>query len=408
MATYTQRGDKLVSNITVPPFDRGGQGSGVAISTDGEVVVVGSGGAGGFDDYLDGEVIIWVKEGEDWVETQRISSPVPGAQFGDSVAVSADGATIAIGGHSADDEGAVWVYLLDTGTWNLQEKLTQGAVALGAEVDLSADGDTLVAGGPGASDDAGAAYVYQRTGTDWDLQATLVGDPAISQDPEDHAGTRQGSAVAISGDGLTIAVAGTGSPVSNQIGYLWIWAFDGVDWAEQYSRDRLFASRGMGFSYDGNLMLEAWLDSGATSGVAVYERVVDSWSEITSLDVGFRPERVSVSADGLVAAVGYPTEDDQSGVLRIFQQGEGPGDWSNSGPLTPSDWTGPTEPDNKIRVGDAVDVSPDGQFIAVGAPWDDLVNPPSTLAGVGAAWVWASGDVTGLVTVAASIKVPRT
>ena len=98
------------------------------------------------------------------------------AWFGQSVALSADGATALVGGYvDHSDTGAAWVFAR-TGsgagaTWAQQgAKLTggeeeSGEGEFGWSVALSGEGDTALIGGRKDDEDAGAAWVFARSGS---------------------------------------------------------------------------------------------------------------------------------------------------------------------------------------------------------------------------------------------------
>jgi hypothetical protein len=132
----------------------------------------------------------------------------PEVDQANSVAVSADGNTVILGG-SADNSqlGAAWVFTRSNGVWTQQGDKLIGSGAVGTEVfqgaavALSADGNTAMLGGPGDSAGAGAAWVFTRNNGVWTQQGTkLAGSGAIGQ-----AG--QGLSVALSSDGNTAIIA---------------------------------------------------------------------------------------------------------------------------------------------------------------------------------------------------------
>src|SRR5947207_1942215 len=87
-----------------------------------------------------------------------------------SVAISADGNTIAAGAPSDNyPAGAVWIYALNNGVWTQQGgKLTGvgtvGESFFGWSVALSADGNILASGGQGDSAGIGGVWFFGRTG----------------------------------------------------------------------------------------------------------------------------------------------------------------------------------------------------------------------------------------------------
>jgi hypothetical protein len=87
-----------------------------------------------------------------------------------SVSLSADGNTAIVGGYSDNSNtGAAWVYTRSKGVWSQQgSKLVGtgavGPAAQGQSVALSADGNTAIVGGSGDNSNVGAAWVYTRSG----------------------------------------------------------------------------------------------------------------------------------------------------------------------------------------------------------------------------------------------------
>jgi hypothetical protein len=114
----------------------------------------------------------------------------------------------------------VYIYVRSRGGWSQQAYLkasnTRGFDEFGISVALSRDGNTLVVGafgeqgvgvGVNASQtyhpdysDAGAAYVFNRSGTAWSQRSYVK---ATNTEPFDEFGVR----VALSGDSRTVAVA---------------------------------------------------------------------------------------------------------------------------------------------------------------------------------------------------------
>ncbi|MCH9659465.1 MAG: FG-GAP repeat protein [Bacteroidetes bacterium] len=165
--------------------------------------------------------------------------------FGQSVALSADGNYLAIGtffedsvsggingnqsNNSATNSGAVYLFVKSGTTWIQQAYIKpffpNVSDHFGEVVALSEDGSRLVVGAPledGGSigvngnqfdnsvQNAGAAFVYRRTGVNWIQEAYLK---SFAVDIDDVFG----NAVAISNDGSVIAV-GARQEDSNAIG----------------------------------------------------------------------------------------------------------------------------------------------------------------------------------------------
>ncbi|HVN76896.1 MAG TPA: hypothetical protein VMT19_11300 [Thermoanaerobaculaceae bacterium] len=157
---WSQWGSKLVGSDAVGAAAQGGS---VAISSDGATLVFGgsqdaddTGAAWVFARNLLG---IWVQQGAKLVGTGARASAVQGC----STAVSGDGKTVVVGGFGDYPAGAAWVFARSGGAWTQQGDKLVGTGAAGDSrqgwsVALSADGATLLVGG--AADNAGAGAVW--------------------------------------------------------------------------------------------------------------------------------------------------------------------------------------------------------------------------------------------------------
>ena len=229
-------------------------GFAVALSTDGNTLVVGApgeasanGGNPADNTALSaGAVYVYTRSGTTWTQQAYIkaSNPDAGDQFGTSVALSSDGSTLAVGAIGEDssaigidgsqtdsaattDAGAVYVYTRGAGTWPQQAYVkasnTGAADLFGASVSLSGDGNILVVGAIGESSaatgiggnqtdntapDAGAVYGYTRIGTTWTQRVYVK---ASNTGAGDHFGT---SVALNSDDGTTLVVGATGEDSS--------------------------------------------------------------------------------------------------------------------------------------------------------------------------------------------------
>ena len=161
----------------------------------------------------------------------KASNTGAGDSFGFSVAISADGSTIAVGAMGEDSSsigvdgdqsndaamgsGALYVFVNDGNTWTQQAYLkasnTDASDQLGFSIALSADGNTLAAAATledsaTAADPAdnslsasGAVYVFVRTGSSWAQEGYVK---ALTPGSGDVFGQR----VALSADGNTLVV----------------------------------------------------------------------------------------------------------------------------------------------------------------------------------------------------------
>ena len=140
-------------------------------------------------------------------------------QFGRSIAMSADGNTLAVGAFNegggalgingdptapgAPQSGAVYVFVRHDGAWAEEAYIkapAAGSVWFGYNVALSADGSTLaVTQIQDADTSFGSAFVFTRTDATWTQQAHFNADNAT-------AGDAFGWSLGISSDGNTLAV----------------------------------------------------------------------------------------------------------------------------------------------------------------------------------------------------------
>lgn len=187
-------------------------GGAVVVSADGSTLAVGSLRSNGDQ----GAVTVFARSGGKWVQ-QDILADENGTKkdwFGYSMAISKDGNTLVIGAVYADvsgnaDQGNVHVYARSGGAWKLQKTLTgEGGAAgdvFGVSVAISDDGNTVAVGAAGddvgSVVDKGSASVFVRKGAEWSAQQVLVDDNGAAK-------ANFGSSVSLSSDGNTLAVGG--------------------------------------------------------------------------------------------------------------------------------------------------------------------------------------------------------
>ena len=192
---------------------------GSSVAADGDIVVVGRPG----DDNVTtdagaAEVFRW--DGQVWLSqgVLRDDTPVPGEEFGKSVAVSHE--VVVVG---APGDSSVFIFAWDGLVWSMIQEINQAADPhFGQSVDL--DTDVLVIGG------FTLAYAYRGyAGVWWGLEQMLLpgdstggfgsavsvsGDVAIVGAPQDEdGGTQAGAAYTSSGTPLRVA-GGTKRPSS--------------------------------------------------------------------------------------------------------------------------------------------------------------------------------------------------
>jgi hypothetical protein len=156
----------------IPPDGLAGDfyGWSVALDTNGNTALVGADGASSSQ----GAVYAWRRSGVTWSNEDKFTAS-DGAGFGSGVAISADGNLALVGAEGSKvggniQQGAAYIFVHDAGEWSFDQKLTalDGATEdlFGAEVALSAGGNTAVISAPvddiGTGTDQGSAYVFDN------------------------------------------------------------------------------------------------------------------------------------------------------------------------------------------------------------------------------------------------------
>lgn len=368
-----------------------------------------------------------------------------GDAFGISVAVAADGDTLAVGAYledsrfvgveldnSAADSGAVYVFVRGEGGWTraayLKAPNVDGGDRFGRAVALSADGRTLAVGAPredsaavgvdgeiedDSEQDAGGAYVYVRSGDAWSHQAYLK---AASIHKHDWFG----GSVALSADGNTLAI---GARLEKSAGAVHVFGRTNGIWSAQAHLEASNAEdadagefgdcfggdpdrgRAVALSADGNTLAvgapgedsaaneidgEQSDDSAEDAGaVYVFTRAGGEWSQqayikAANAQAGDRfGTSVALSADGHTLAVGAPGQA-HTGAVYMFSRASG--GWAREGHLKV------IPADEGDQFGTSVALSADGQVLAIGAPGEDGAS-----RGIGGAQADNSAPQSGAV-----------
>jgi hypothetical protein len=174
---------------------------------------------------------VWIQQGSKLVGTGYVVGT--DINQGNSVSLSADGNTLAVGGYGDNNFiGATWVFTRSAGVWTQQgSKLvgtgyTGSRPTQGVSVSLSADGNTLVVGGTGDNTVVGATWVFTRSAGVWTQQGSkLVGTGYVGNY------TFQGGSVSLSTDGNTVAIGGPSD--NTNIGATWVFTRSVGVWTQQ-------------------------------------------------------------------------------------------------------------------------------------------------------------------------------
>jgi hypothetical protein len=401
-AAHPDTGDHFACGGSLP----GHIGNAVAISGDGNTVVVGAphessaarGINGNADDnslYASGAAYVFVRRGDAWTQQAYVKASNAGQSdlFGMSVAVSADGNTMAV--------SAPW----------------ERSAATGVNGDQNDD----------SLPQAGAVYVFTRSGDSWSQQAYLKASNTGRRAPEGEQlgdGDQFGFSLAVSGDGNTIAVGATtedsaatgingdqASDTAQSAGAVYLFARTGNSWTQQAYVKGSNTEAGdlfgydVSLSHDGNVLAAAGYDEdgpgrgvnvdqgngGNGSGaIYVFNRTGTEWRQEAYLK-GSRSEgndalgfSVAISSDGstIVAGAG----DESCLVGGINPQGcdkDKPADasggsagaayvWGRSGDTWMEQaFIKASNPDLQDWFAVNLAVSADGNTVLVGAPMED-------------------------------------
>lgn len=337
---------------------------------------VGVGGDGGNNSaFGSGAVYVYTRSGSQWEFQAYVKASNTNAddEFGTDLSLSADGNTLVVGAPGEDSDaigvngnqlsnaapgsGAVYVFQRSGSTWSqthyVKASNTQGDARFGGAVAVSGDGNWFVVGAPGESGDAtgvnsvpanynasssGAAYAWQRTANGWILRAYLKANQATSFDffGTSVAISHDGSRVAVGAEGEDGSAAGVGGTVNDLLatsGAAFLYARTGNVWSlEAYVKA---SNPGAGDRFGSALALSG---DGATLAVGAYAE--------SSQAVGINGDEAdnSMAGSGAVYLL-----DVQAGV------------WAQRAYVKASN----PRPNSNFGLG--VDLSHDGQLLAVGA-----------------------------------------
>ena len=207
-------------------------GESVALSADGRIAIVG----GPTDHFGTGGAWVFVRSGATWTQEGKKligKGEVGPGRVGVSVALSSDGKTAAVGAPlDTNDAGAAWIFRRSGSTWlaqgpKLRIEGMQGQAQFGSSVALSANGSTVLVGAPVDGGDVGTAWVFKRSGAAWRQQGGKLA-------PSGKPGTVQfGGSVALTGAGSTALIGGASDNGDVGKGAAWVFARHGNTWSQQ-------------------------------------------------------------------------------------------------------------------------------------------------------------------------------
>jgi len=328
-----------------------------------------------------------------------------GDLFGQCVAISGDGKVIAAAAPYDDDDatnsGAVYIFTQNSlGEWQSVQKVSDGDENFGGyanqstlphpdSLSLSADGSILVVGNQFSNQsgvsDGGMAVIYTKVGATWSLTQKIFSSDIT-------VGDYFGSGVCVSGDGSTIVV---GAPADDDgasaQGSAYIFEKVGGTWTQVQkiiqsdTRSSGFFGSRVRISNDGTTLVVGAYEHdgvGANVGAAyIFDKSGGgTWSQTLKLyppntTTQFYAQGLDISGDGNVIAVGAPRDDTTSSNMgRVFMYVKSGGAWSNTPTQTFQYNTAVAE---DKYFGWSVGLSQNGNTLIVGAPYEDTEQTQS-------------------------------
>jgi Flp pilus assembly pilin Flp len=354
-------------------------GHSVAISANGNIVAIGAiensdgGSRSGHVRVYENVDGTWTQIGED------IAGEAVDDRSGWSLAISADGGIVAIGSDLNNSwRGQVEVYENIGGTWtqigeDIEGENFQDISA--TSISLSNDGSIIAIGAPrsdGTANNSGHVRVFENSGGSW-IQIGQDIDGVQEQG-------RLGNSVALNGEGNIIAI-GASQNDENGTNTGKVKVFENINgaWTQlggDINGEVEFEDSGseVALSQVGNIVAISSPSSNANglhSGhVRIFEYVGGVWTQIGEDINGEASEdyfgwSIALSASGNVIAIGSLWNDNNgsdAGNVRVFQNLGGA--WTQLG----LDINGEVANDNS---GYSVDISDDGNTVAIGATFND-------------------------------------
>ena len=333
-------------------------GRSVSSTPDGNILAIGDpwhGSSTNSYSTFDGMVSVYRNVNGNYVQvgSEILGQPSGNGHLGHSVSLSGDGNILAVGTPYGGVGGFVSIYYNNDGEWTQigsDIASDKSGAGFGFSVSLSSNGNVVAIGAPYFNDsgnnDAGQVKIYENLGGNW----TQIGNGIIGENNVRYCGW----SVSLSSDGNVIAI---GSPENN------------TEYAGIYGR------------------------------VKIYKNINNEWSQIGDEILGenqydYLGTSVSLSSDGNVVAIGAPGNDangSSSGHARVYENINSV--WTQIGGDIEGEGT-------EDLLGHYVSLSPDGNFIAVGAPGDN--GDPSAdkgyarvLKNINGEWVKICNDIIG-------------
>ncbi len=370
-----------VGNDINGEYESEGCGSAVSMDSAGNILAIGS-STNALEGYQKGKVRIFYNDNGTWIQMgQTIYGENNEDAFGSSIDLNANGNILAVGAigssNNGDNAGQVKLFSYNGSTWEQIGNNIEGNAndSFGYSVSLSSDGNTVAIGASSNSDNGfacGMVKVFQYFDNDW----IQVGNNIYGEFSYDQFGT----SLCISNDGTKAAV---GAPKNDgngeDAGHVRVFQLIEGDW-EQIGNDiegeAEFDQSGRNVAFDSSgtiLAISAnhnWGSAEESGHVRVFKLENDQWNQLGN-DINGKEEfilagaSVRLSGNGHIVAFGAIGNDNNgpaSGATYIYEYNGI--DWLQVG----SDIYGEAEGDFS---GFHIDLSADGNMIAIGAHFND-------------------------------------
>ncbi len=356
-------------------------GISIDINDDGSTIIVGSPYYRPASQAV-GAVFVFKWNGSGWDETIiEGSDSVAGDSFGSDVAISSDGQTIIVGAKSHGSGGAGYLYQYDGSNWNETKFIPNDTYSsqsnVGDDVSIQATADSFILSNSGeyAPDlHDGVIYLFENTGSSWN-------ETRITAQNSQQSGDFFGVSTDITDDGERIAVgAFYADDNGNNTGKVYMLDWNGSSWVETaiYSSDPVDGDsfgEDIDMTGDGNAFVAGAKGVGVTpltddfyGAIYIYKWNASYWDEwkIQASD------KEKSSYFGISVSI---TNDGNKVLSGAYQKDILGGD-SEAGGAYLYEWDGfdwvetifeASDPANNDQYGEEVALSGDGMIMAIGA-----------------------------------------
>jgi hypothetical protein len=208
-------------------------GAVIALNNIGNVALISASQRGGYPvSAPKGSAFIFMRSGDTWTQTHRLTTLDATGTFATSLAISQDGDTALIGepfGVSGIASGRAHIFVRTGITWTRQSVLLADSAgsqdSFGGTVALSPNGDIAFVTGTSPSL-VGRVYIYKRTTGLWSLTQTLNGPG--------QNGDAFGGSIRLSGDGSRLLISSRyRSPVIDAVGVAYLYVLTEQGWHQE-------------------------------------------------------------------------------------------------------------------------------------------------------------------------------